>query len=600
MSQSSNPLLNDADMDFLLREVFDVGALTALPHFAEHSPETFDMYVSTARRFAREALFPAYEPMDRAPPELTPTGVQVHPLAKALFPQLVELGVLTAERSEAVGGFQLPWTVTTAANLYLMAANLAAVGYVALTSGAAHLIEVFGDDFLKRTFMAPMYAGEWGGTMALTEPDAGSSLGDLRTTATPTEAGHYLLRGSKIYISGGGQDITENIVHLTLARIDGAPAGVKGVSLFAVPAKRPGPEGALVPNDVVATQLIHKIGTRGLASVGLTYGEAGDCHGWLVGPANRGLACMFQMMNEARILVGAEGAATAAVAYQEALAYAKERPQGRPVSERDPTTDPVPIIAHADVRRMLLRQKAIVEGAVAVVLKTAHTADLAQHSPDADTRQRWDLLLGMLTPVCKTFPAERGFEANTLAIQVHGGYGYTSEYPVESWWRDQKLNSIHEGTTGIQGLDLLGRKVLAGGGAALRVLGDEITASVGRAQAAGVDPTWLQQLGDAAQRTARTTQILGAKAQSGDVAGLLLHSADYLEAFSTVIIAWLWLDMATAAQRALSAGRGGDLHRGKLQAARYYFATELPKVPHLLALCESGEPSYDDMQPAWF
>lgn len=600
----SNPLVSDVDISFLLHDVFDLPALLRLPQFSSHSTEVCEMYLETVRRFSREQLYPAYQAMDQEPPELVDGRVVVHPLAKALYPQLVHLGALTAERSEEVGGFELPSLVTSAATLYMMAANLAAVGYAGLTSGAAHLIEVFGDDALRDRFMKPMYGGQWTGTMALTEPDAGSSLADLRTTATPTNDGHYLIQGSKIFISGGDHDITDNIVHLTLARIVGAPAGVKGVSLFAVPAKRPTEDAegnaTLHYNDVYASQLIHKIGTRGLASVGLTYGDNNDCHGWLVGPANRGLSCMFQMMNEARILVGLEGAAAASVAYQEALAYARERPQGRAVTERDPTAPQVPIIAHADVRRMLLRQKAIVEGSVAVVLKTALLTDRVKHDTDPAQRERLSRLLGLLTPICKSFPAERGLEANQLAMQVHGGYGYTSEYPVESWWRDQRLNSIHEGTTGIQGLDLLGRKVMGDRGAALGTLVEEIKASLGRAMAAGVDEVWCAQLGEALGWVGETTKTLGAKAATGDVDGMLLHSADYLEGLSIIVVAWLWLDMATAVQLRLAHGEDDAFSRGKRQAARYYFATELPKTQHLFALCASGEPSYGEMQDAWF
>ncbi len=598
-SGSGNPLVSDADIRFLLGDVFDVASLLELPAFEAHSVETVDMYLATIRRFSREQLYPAYQLMDRAPPQLIDGRVHVHPLAKKLFAQLVDLGVLTADRSEDVGGFQLPSLVTSAAMLLMMAANLAAVGYVSLTSGAAHLIEVFGDDALRASLMVPMYAGRWAGTMALTEPDAGSSLADLRTAATPTDQGHYLLRGTKIFISGGDQDITENLVHLTLARIDGAPAGIKGVSLFAVPARRPTADG-LVYNDVYASQLIHKIGTRGLASVGLTYGDQGDCRGWLVGPENRGMSCMFQLMNEARISVGVEGAAAASVAYHEALAYARARPQGRPMADRDPTSPQRPILVHADVRRLLLRQKAIVEGGIALVLKTAQLADLATHTPDGPERARLGLLLGLLTPVCKSFPAERGLEANSLAMQVHGGYGYTSEYPVESWWRDQRLNSIHEGTTGIQGLDLLGRKVMADRGAAVQVLGGEMTRSVEAAMAIGVEASWCAQLGGALRDVGETTRALGDKAAQGDAAGMLLHSADYLEAFSIVVVAWLWLDMATAAARRLAQTPNASFYLGKRQAARYYFATELPKAGHLLQLCRDAEPSYGDMQDAWF
>ena len=380
MAERPNPLLRDRDVDFLLYEVLDAPALTALPAFAEHTRETFDLYLQSSRRLAREVLFPAYKAMDESPARLANGRVTTHPRMHEIWPQLVELGVIGATRPTEVGGQSLPLTVAVLAHGYLMAANLSAYGYVGLTTGAAHLIEAFGDDALKREIMTRMYAGEWTGTMALTEPQAGSSLADVTTRATPRSDGTYSIYGSKIFISGGDHDLTENIVHMTLARIDGAPAGIKGVSLFAVP-KRRLEDGRLVPNDVHVAGVIHKIGWRGLPSLALTFGEGGDCRGWLVGEPHKGIGYMFQMMNEARIMVGLNGVATASVAYHESLAYARTRPQGRPIASRDPKKPQVPIIEHADVRRMLLRQKAIVEGGLLLVTFAAWHADLARAPP---------------------------------------------------------------------------------------------------------------------------------------------------------------------------------------------------------------------------
>ncbi len=334
-----------------------------------------------------------------------------------------------------------------------------------------------------------MYGGRWTGTMALTEPQAGSSLTDVKTRATPAADGHYLVQGNKVFISGGDQDLTENIVHLTLARIDGAPPGIKGVSLFAIPKKRL-EGGKLVDNDVHCAGAFHKMGWRGVPSIALNFGERGDCRGWLVGEPHRGISYMFQMMNEARLMVGMNAIATASVAYFESLEYARTRPQGRRLSSKDPKSPQVPIIEHADVRRMLLRQKAIVEGALSLGVQTARYADLAAHAGTPEDKRRAFLLLDMMTPVVKSFPAEKGFEANVLAVQVHGGYGYTSEYLPEAWMRDQKLNSIHEGTTCMHSMDLLGRKVVADQGSALRILGEEIAAATKRAASAGVDSAW--------------------------------------------------------------------------------------------------------------
>jgi butyryl-CoA dehydrogenase len=415
------------------------------------------LLLGNMRRFAREVLFPTYRLLDAEPPTFRDGRVHVHPLMRRLYPAMVELGLLTATRPPEVGGQQLPMTIASVASAYLMAANLSVYGYAGLTIGAAHLLEVFGTPWLREEFMARLYRGEWTGTMALTEPQAGSSLADVHSTATPHADGHYLIRASKIFISGGDHDLCDNIVHLLLARIDGAPAGTRGISLFAVP-KRRWHDGALIPNDVHAAGLIHKIGWRGLPSMVMSYGDAGDCHGWLVGEPHRGLAHMFQMMNDARIQVGLHGVATASVAYHESLAYAQTRTQGRQLGGKDPAQPPVPIIAHPDVRRMLLRQKAIVEGGLALLARTSMYADLAEHAADKDERRTAQLLLDLLTPVAKTFPAEKGFEANALAVQIFGGYGYSKEYPVEKLMRDAKLIQIYEGTSQVQRL-VIGREL---------------------------------------------------------------------------------------------------------------------------------------------
>lgn len=596
----TNPLLDDREVEFQLHEVLDVTRLCRLPYFAEHDRETFDLVVASARRLARDVLYPAYRPMDQEPPRLEDGRVRVHPRMKELLPRLVDLGLQAAPRPAEVGGQQLPLTVTALASAYLMAANLSAYGYIGLTAGAAHLIEAFGDEALKRDYMDRMYAGEWLGTMALTEPQAGSSLADVETTAVPTEAGYYRIRGSKIFISGGDHDLTDNVVHMTLARIEGAPAGIKGVSLFLVP-KRRLEDGALVDNDIAVAGVIHKIGWRGLPSLALNYGEEGDCRGWLVGEPHRGIGYMFQMMNEARLMVGMNGVATASVAYREAVAYARERPQGRPLGAKDPARPQVPIIEHADVRRMLLRQKAIVEGGLALIVRASYFADLAAHATDAAERDRAGLLLDLLTPVAKSFPAERGFEANSLALQVHGGYGYSSEYLPEAWLRDQKLNSIHEGTTGIQAADLLGRRALAREGAALPILGQELRRTMDRALAAGCDQSWCDVLGESARRIGELTLTLARRGAEDGPEAMMRHSVHYLDLVSTVLVAWQWLEMAAAAREAL-AGEPGDragFYQAKLCAAQYWFATEVSRVPQLAALCASGEDSYARLDPDW-
>ena len=584
-----NPLVRDRDVAFLLDEVLELDALLALPAFAEHSRETCDLVLIGAARFARDVLYPTYRSVDESPPRFENGRVRVHERLRAVYPELSQLGLVVAARPPDVGGVGLPFVVSTLASAYLMAANLSAYGYVGLSAGAAHLLEVFGDARLHAEYMAPIYEGRWTGTMALTEPGAGSSLADVATLAARAEDGSYRLRGAKIFISGGDHDLAENIVHMVLARIDDptTPPGTRGVSLFCVP-KRRVTGGGLVDNDVAVTGVIHKIGWRGLPSVALAFGERGDCHGYLVGEPHRGLAAMFQMINEARIMVGVNGFATASVAFHESLAYARVRRQGRAPTAKDPTTPQLPIIRHADVRRMLLRQKAIVEGSLALLARTAMLVDRAEHGATDVERARAKRLLDLLTPIAKSFPAERGFESNVLALQIHGGYGYSSEYPLEAWLRDQKLNSLHEGTTGIQALDLLGRKVMADGGAALALLSEEIEAAVGAARRAGL-ARWADALALSVRALASLTAELGARGASGDVSRMLLHATEYLDAFGVVVVAWQHLAMATAALAKPGRDEEDSAYRaGKVRAMEYWLETELPRAESTMAVVRAG------------
>lgn len=594
MPAQGNPLIDDGLVDFLLYTVLDAESLCRLESYQQHSKETFDLYIDSVRRFARQDLWPTYKPMDEHPPVFRDGRVHTHPALPALFEQMVDLGVLTATRPESVGGQQMPLLVHTLASAYLMAANLGAYGFIGLTHGAAHLIEAFGSDELKTRFMERMYDGEWTGTMALTEPHAGSSLADITTTATPTNDDYYLIKGSKIFISGADHGITDNVVNLTLARIEGAPEGTKGISLFAVPKLRED-GGGLISNDVTVAGLIHKIGWRGLPSLALEFGDEGDCRGWLVGEPNQGLRYMFQMMNEARIMVGVNAAATASVAYHESRLYALDRKQGRKLGTRD--RNPVPIIEHADVRRMLLRQKAIVEGSLALLATVAKYMDVAERGANEQERERAQLLLDLLTPVAKTFPAERGFEANALAIQIHGGYGYTSEYLPEAFLRDQKLNTLHEGTSGIQSMDLLGRKVMSKGGAPLRALAEELTKTIGRARESGCDRDLCDALEKAVETVGATTMELGRRGMSGDTDGMLGHSFDYLDMFATLVIGWQWMVMDAAAR---TSSISATQKRGIEAAAQYWIQTEIPRIAILANLCLSNERSYIDAEADWF
>jgi butyryl-CoA dehydrogenase len=594
MAARSNPLIDEELVDFLLYSVLDAESLCELGAYQQHSKETFDMFIDSVRRFARQDLLPTYKPMDEEPPVFRDGRIHTHPTLPALYEAMIDLGVLTATRPESVGGQQIPTLVYTMASAYLMAANLGAYGFVGLTHGAAHLIEAFGSDELKERFMTKMYDGEWTGTMALTEPHAGSSLGDIKTTATPTDDGYYLIKGSKIFISGADHQVVDNVVNLALARIEGAPDGTKGISLFAIPRLRE-EGGELVSNDVTVAGLIHKIGWKGLPSLALEFGDEGDCRGWLVGEPHQGLRYMFQMMNEARIMVGVNATATASAAYHESLAYALDRKQGRKLGSRG--GDMVPIIEHADVRRMLLRQKAIVEGSLALLGTVSRYADVADHGATDQARERAYILLDLLTPIAKTFPAERGFEANALAVQILGGYGYTSEYLPEAYMRDQKLNTLHEGTNGIQSMDLLGRKVMSKGGASLRALAEEIGSTISRAREAGCDEELCAALEQAVGTVGTITMELGQRGMSGDADAMLGHSWDYLDMFATLVIAWQWLNMAAAAKTApISEQRKSAVDA----ATQYWIRTELPRVELLAKLCRDNEGSYIEARPDWF
>lgn len=588
-------ILCDQTLQFLLHDVFSVESLTSLPHFSDHDRTTIDSYLSQIRQFSRASLLPAYRPFDEHVPTFDGTRVHTHPDLPSLYRQLSDLGVLTSVRSYSVGGSQLPFTVFSASLLYLYGANLHVSGFAGLTSSAAHLIESFGTPHLCDTYMSKMYSGEWTGTMALTEPHAGSSLGDLSTTATPSSDGsHHLLRGSKIFISGGDNSFSENIVHLALARIDGAPPGTRGISLFVVPQKRLNEDGQLEDNDVTTTGTVHKLGWRGLPSVMLSFGDRSDCRGYLVGEPHQGLRYMFQMMNEARIGVGVGATATASASYLCSLQYSQDRTQGRSLTA--PRSDaPVPLVAHPDVRRMLLSQKAIVEGSMALVLAASRYSDLALHSQDESERERSQQLLDLLTPIVKTFPSEHGFAATSLSVQIHGGYGYTSEYLPEAYLRDQKLNSIHEGTTQIQALDLLGRKVMRDGGASLLLLAKEISAAIAAARSSSsLDAALPNALEASLGHVQRATTHLAAFAESPD--RLMAPATFYLDMLSRIVVAWQWLLMLNA----LDASHPAPFVDGKRRAAQYWFTYELPHVSLLADSICSDDDSFLDISPESF
>jgi len=505
-------------------------------------------------------------------------------------------GLPAAGFPEAIGGMNLPCVISQSIYAVLAAANGPALGYNMLTVAAANLLNAHGSDDLKARYLAPMVEGRFFGTMCLSEPQAGSSLADIRTRAEPQEDGSYRLSGRKMWISGGEHDLSENIVHFVLAKIPGGPPGVRGISLFCVP--RLLPDGAR--NDVQLMGLNHKMGNRGTVNTVLAFGDGGGAQGWLVGPEHGGLACMFVMMNEMRIGVGLGAATTAITGYLHALSYAKERPQGRPLTDRDPARPPIAIIEHADVRRNLLQAKAYAEGGLALCLWAASLVD-DERSGDAAARARATRLLDILTPIVKSWPSEFGIRANDLAIQVHGGYGYTRDYPVERLWRDNRLNPIHEGTKGIQGLDLLGRKVTAQGGAVFEALMDEVEAGAAEAAANPALASLAEPLGQAAARARAATARLTSQAPQIGAEAFTANATVYLDMLGHVVVGWLWLRMAAVAQAGLVAGASGaraDVLEGKLAAARFFMAQELPFVHAQCGILESLDRSALDARAA--
>ena len=606
--------------DFLLYDWLRVEALQQRPRFADHSRETFTSVMDTCEKIAREKFAPFNRLADTEEPWFD--GEKVHlPAASVVAAKAyAESGMLAAAQDYEIGGMQLPCVVEMAANSFFSKAGIGIGGGGMLTSGNANLLMVHGTALQQEVFAKQEFAGRFTGTMCLSEPQAGSSLSDVVTRATPDGEGfeadplgpRYRLRGNKMWISNGDQELAENIIHLVLAKIpgpDGKPiAGTKGISLFIVPKKLVGSDGELTAerNDVALAGLNHKLGYRGIPNTLLNFGEgkypvrgAAGAIGYLVGKPHEGLRCMFHMMNEARIAVGLGATMLGYAGYEASLDYAKNRPQGRPmgVGGKDVAKPQIPIIQHADVKRMLLAQKSYCEGALALELYCAKLVD-EQHTGSTESSAEAALLLEMLTPIAKSWPSEWCLEANSLAIQVHGGYGYTRDFPVEQYWRDNRLNMIHEGTHGIQGLDLLGRKVVMQEGAGLALLARTVSATVERAKAVPALAAHALALAAALAELGAATK--GAWA-TGNPEEALANATPYLQAFGHLMLAWVWLDVALCAQAQVDQpGSPAALLRGKLAACTYFFHYELPRIGAWLKVVETRDATCRTMEESWF
>ncbi len=590
------------NLRFMVREIFKSDQLADHDRFRDHTPKMVDMVLDEAVRLAASLMVPVRDEMDKKPPELIKGEVRVHPAVKKIMTEFGRGGWIAAGFPAEHGGDQLPFLVRGAVSFIFAAANYSASAYPELTAGAAELITSFGSKALIDTYVPRMLEGRWQGTMALTEPHAGSSLSDITTTAYRTQNGWFRIKGVKTFISAGDHDGVENIIHLMLAKIEGAPEGAKGISLFVVPKKRPEPDGSLVPNDITAASIYHKLGYRGTPAAELSMGEKDDCQGWLVGEENKGLSHMFQMMNEARILVGLASAAIASAAYYAALDYAENRRQGRPVTMKDPSTDQIPIIDHADVKRMLLFQRSVVDGSLGLILQCCHYADMMKIS-EGKTREKYTLLLDLLTPVAKAYPSEQGFLAANTAIQCFGGYGYCEDFPVEQFLRDVRIHAIHEGTTGIQGMDLLGRKLLMKDGKAAFLLAEEVKQTI--RSASGIpDLTFCSDaLAKGMKTLEKTVTVLITVAGEKGPDTFLADATLFLELFSRIIVAWQWLIQGIGAQAALGKGASGkeaDFYTGKLYTMNFFFRYELPKIYSLAERLTDGDHLTIEINPNHF
>jgi len=596
-------LLDQRNLAFELYEVLDAEGLTQRERFADHNRETFDAAIGTARTIAEKLFAPHNRKSDENEPQYVDGAAELIPEVKPAVDAFLEAGFLNATRTFEQGGMQMPNLLSQACFAHFQSANAATSSYAMLTMGAANLIENFGTEEQKERFLQPMIEGRFFGTMALTEPHAGSSLSDIRTKAEPAGDGSYRLKGNKIFISGGDHPLSENIVHMVLAKLPDAPPGVKGISLFIVPKFLVNDDGSLGErNDVTLAGLFHKMGWRGTTSTALNFGDKDNCVGYLVGKPHQGLACMFQMMNEARIGVGMGAVMLGYAGYLYSLNYARERPQGRLPDGKDPTAPQVSIIEHTDVKRMLLAQKAYVEGAFDLGLYAARLFDDTETLETEAERKTALELLDLLTPIVKAWPSDYCLKANELAIQILGGHGYTREYPVEQYYRDNRLNPIHEGTNGIQSLDLLARKVVMNNGAAMKQLSELILATCKQAAAHPELNGLREPLEKLLAHLGKVTVALLGDMGQGKVNQALANSALYLKAFGHMVIGWRWLQQAVHAQNGLNAGNQADrdFYQGKLQAARYFLNWEVPSCHHDLNVLENRDPTCYDMQDAWF
>ncbi|WP_299670072.1 acyl-CoA dehydrogenase [uncultured Polaribacter sp.] len=582
-------------LKYILYDVHKLENLLSRERFQEHDLESLDLFIDSVKEFSDRELHPYFKEMDETPAYYKDGTVLVHKQVQKVMHQSGEMGIIAACFNYEDGGLQIPFTVLQAAMYIMDAANNNLPSYAGLTGGAAELIIEFGNKELNKIYVPNMLSGTWGGTMCLTEPQAGSSLSDIVTKATPTAAGFYKISGQKIFISGGDHQFAENIVHLVLARIEGAPKGTKGISLFIVPKNRPKEDETLEYNDVMTIADFQKMGQRGYCTTHLGFGDSDDCRGWLVGEEHKGLNQMFLMMNGARIAVGRGAAGIAMAAYRASLQYANERPQGRKLSadgKKNPTEKQSLIIEHPDVRRMLLLQKSIVEGSLSLVLLASKYHDILTTATSQEEKEKYNLLLEMIIPIVKTFPSEAGAEAVDNGLQVLGGYGFCTDFSLQQYYRDIRVSALYEGTTGIQSQDLLGRKVTLQNGKALELLSAEILKTIIAASTDQDLKAYGTILEDTLKLSQKVLNHLMPFAIKGNYERYLADANLFMEYMSIVVLGWLWLEMGVDAKHELSNTErkySEIFYESKIHTMKFYFKYEVPKTNSLAASLMSDE-----------
>lgn len=571
------------NLHFLLYDVHQADKLVKNDFFSHHTKEDFDLMLSSALEMGDKLMRPYNRAMDTNEPQLVNGKIIVHEKVKEYIKACGEGGWISAHFDEKDGGMQLPAIINNACGYIFNAANYSMSVFPFLTAGAAGLINNFASENLKKQYLPKMFSGEWQGTMALTEPDAGSSLSDIITTAIPSENGTYQIKGQKIYISAGDHNACDNIVHLMLARIKNAPAGVKGISLFIVPQKRINTNNELESNDVITAGIFHKMGYKGAPIAHLSIGSNDNCIGYLVGEEHKGLSYMFQMMNEARIGVGMNAVGIASAAYYDSLQYAKERPQGRKIDNKDTSKKPVKIIEHADVKRMLLFQKSVIDGSLGLLLQCALYADNEKVAKSAEEKERYALLLDLLTPVAKSYPSEMGVLTTSAAIQILGGAGYCRDFNVEQYFRESRIHPIHEGTTGIHGIDLLGRKITLQNGKALKYFLRELYDTINEAENIKDLEMQVGEFSRCVFLFSSITKVLMERTEKNGIEKALCDATLYLELVGILSVGWQLLKQFIAVQN----NEDANFKQGKIFSFYYFCEYELVKIQYLFKRLEN-------------